>query len=180
MKKDFLEKTLEDIIFDAQDRIVERNFPFVLQRTVRQWKLPSQKRIDLFSFTLSDNAIQCRIFELKREELGLASLVQIISYYNELVTLLFPHFTNVSIECFLVGRTIAPELMLLKDNLVNIDLYSYRYDFDGIKFNHYPSAWTYTHEEILKQVKETEKSKQFYKELLRYQYPFLEKEISEL
>jgi len=53
MKSDFLEKTLENMIFNNPVQIEERDFPYLLKNTLSQFILPSKRKIDLFSFTIA-------------------------------------------------------------------------------------------------------------------------------
>jgi len=94
-----------------------------------------------------------------------------------LYNLLQPQFRDVSIEGFLVGNKISPELLVLKDNLINIDLYTYSYDHDGVHLKREPVLFGYDINDQTKFSKPTGISISFHKQLLQINYPTLKEEI---
>jgi hypothetical protein len=132
---DFLEKTLEDIIYQNRHFIVERGFPVPEDNMLRQVMLPSGTRMDLFAYDILDeNSIRCTIYELKKGEINIDSLIQISAYHFEVRGLLQPHFQNILIEKILVGSCWSPEFYAVFNALSDTFVYIYEYLIDGIQF----------------------------------------------
>jgi len=153
MPNDFLEKTLEDIIFENKESISERGFPFLLDNTLRQFALPSGKKIDLFSYSISENSLCCKIFELKRECLKVAHVLQVLDYSNEIFFMTHPSFENVSIERFIVGNDIDSSTVAVVEDIHNLETYLYKFLYNGLYFKKYASKWEFEPEVLNKMIK---------------------------
>lgn len=136
---DFLEKTLEDIIYQNRHFIADRGFMMPEPNMIRQFILPSGMRMDLFSYDIKDdNTINCTIFELKKGEINISALVQVSAYYYEIRGLLEAHFQNINITQVLVGSSWSSEFYSVFEHLSNIKVFIYEYLIDGIKFELLP------------------------------------------
>src|SRR5579871_3922858 len=102
---DFLEKTLEDIIYDHKEIIHERGFSKFYKNTERQFRLPNGQIIDLFTFEIMDDILYFKIIELKRLELNLSSIWQIYSYFQFIWEQCVNRYKDVKYELILAGRT---------------------------------------------------------------------------
>ena len=134
MKNDFLEKTLEDIIFENKDVISERGFPSLYKNTERQYQINS-KRIDLFSYEEVDNVFYFKIFELKRDVVHPDAFHQIADYFWQIgVSLKDKGYTDCKYELYLIGNDFHSDLFNYCFISEFLHLYQYKYDYDGIKF----------------------------------------------
>jgi hypothetical protein len=55
MTPDFFEETLESIIYEEKEECVKRGFPALYKHTVRQYILPSGRKIDLLTFEFEED-----------------------------------------------------------------------------------------------------------------------------
>jgi hypothetical protein len=131
---DFLEKNLEDLIFENRTTVEQRGFPALHPVLCRQFRLPSNKCIDLLSYKVENDILYASIFELKREKLGIESLLQVFGYGSEFLINSSPHFKRVELEMNLVGLDYSPELGLMLQQLLPVDLYLYKYTYNGLFF----------------------------------------------
>jgi hypothetical protein len=131
---DFLERNLEDLIFENKSNIEQRGFPTLRDTLCRQFRLPSNKCIDLLSYSVEDNTLYASIFELKREKLGIQSLLQLLGYGSEFLVNASPHFKRVELEMALVGLDYDKELGLMLQQMLPVDLYLYKYTYNGLFF----------------------------------------------
>lgn len=168
---DFTEKTLEEIIFENRDKVSERGFPFFLKNSIRQFILPSGLKVDLFSFEINEDSICCRVFELKKENLDTDSLCQLLRYCTEIYSLLIPHFTNISIDKFLIGKKVCDDLSLLHLHLVDVELYTYTYNFDGVFFHKHITMLEVSIEQLKKTFMPNDKSINFAERLTTLKNP---------
>ncbi len=134
MPKDFLEKTLEDIIMENKEIISSKGFPQLYKRTIRQLRLPKGGIIDIFSYEIRNGVLYGKIFELKRQEMTVDSYKQICSYHYELLMNTLSHFTEVNIELYLVGHDVSEELFTIMAAGTNVKVLFYRYPINGIEF----------------------------------------------
>jgi len=150
---DFLEKTLEDIIYENQDTIHERGFPALHNNTYRQFPLPSGRFIDLLSFTIEKNVIYISLFELKKENLNIDSLLQLLSYGSEVRVLCSPHFSRVEMDMVLIGSDYDEKIGALLAEMLPVEIYLYKYLINGIFFKRMQSTYELMdHEEIKKTI----------------------------
>lgn len=148
MDSNTYEATLENMIMDNIGFCQLRGFPEVYNKTNRQFRLPTGKICDLFSYELNNNSLNCKIFELKRGELGVSALLQVIEYGIDAAKYSSWSFENVNIELYLIGSEINDEMLNLIGWGVNVKVLTYEYRFDGIHFqpltvpgNYPPPYW---------------------------------------
>lgn len=132
--KDFLEKNLEDIIMDNKDIIHEKGFEPLLSRTFRQYKLPSNKIIDIVSAEPNGDELLLHIIELKKDDTTLATLIQAYGYLSELLTILSEGFKTVYCKVILVGKD-AKDIPIMDFLAIPTEIYTYKYGINGIMFN---------------------------------------------
>jgi hypothetical protein len=135
MPSDFLEKTLETIIYENYRILQSRGLDLNYRHIDKQFKLPSGKIIDLINWQVDENEISLSIIELKKDICSDAALWQLLEYVHEIIYHLTGHFDKISYTAILIGDSIGynvETLLLLKFPLLKI--YSYQYNFDGITF----------------------------------------------
>lgn len=131
---DFLEKNLEDIIYDNQNDISKRGFNEILQITERQFRLPSGKIIDLLTLDIVGDVLCVNIIELKKGVIDSAAFFQGLNYYNEFLSIVLGCFADVKAELILVGNSATQEIRDLLPLNAPVVPYLYKYDYDGIYF----------------------------------------------
>lgn len=134
MPSDFLEKTLEEMVFFNQEEAINRGFPEFYKNTKNQFRLPSGKIIDIFSFEIIDDVFYCKIFELKRDQINIQTAYQAIGYGREVAKLTGSYYKSKDIQLYLVGSDMDTEFFNLSSWGANFHAYVYQYKIDGIKF----------------------------------------------
>lgn len=134
MPTDFLEKTLEDIIFENRHRIHERGFPSFFKNAQRQYRLPSGKIIDILTWEVRGDVLHAKVIELKKDNNGESAFWQAIDYCGELFMAVFHEFTNIYIQPIICTNYLSnniENLMYIRSNVVAV---SYKYEYGGIAF----------------------------------------------
>lgn len=129
-----MEQTLEDIIMDNQELVVKRGFPLFYENVIRQFRLPSGKICDIVTFQVVNDEINCKIFELKKGELGIGALTQLLEYGAEFCKYASWAFKAVDIEIILIGNDISYDLFNMYLWGLNISIVTFDYKIDGIHF----------------------------------------------
>lgn len=137
------ESTLEDMVINNIEFVRSRGFPEVYDKTNHQVSLPNGKICDIVSYEVIGGCLSCKIFELKRGELTIAALSQLIDYGSELAKYSFFTFEEVKIELYLVGSDISSELLALCAWGIDIKIVLFDYKVDGIHFEEWPSRGVY-------------------------------------
>lgn len=133
MPNDFLEKTLEDIIFENKSTIFLRGIPEFLKRTFRQFILPSGKKIDIISFEILEEELFVQIWELKRDVINIDAICQAYDYLWEFMGAVHD-FKKINSEIILIGKQYNP-ISIMSDIKSKISIFTYSYGMDGITFN---------------------------------------------
>ncbi len=134
MPSSFLEKTLEDIIFENRDVIHTYGVPRLRHNTYRQFYLPSGKKLDIVSFSYYNKCLWFDIWELKRDIVDFTTFNQAYGYYKELKALLAPKFEKCEFSMVLIGKT-AQNMSFLDDFNIRTHAYTYDYGINGINFS---------------------------------------------
>lgn len=152
----FLEKDLEDIIFDTDNQILcSRGLP-IRGKKFRQLRIGNYGVADIVSYrkkySFDEDApyIVIDIWELKKGEINIETLLQALKYCKGIMRYLWRYrgFYSFNININLVGRSIDTRrsFIYLTDligvesgegcecRLTEISYYTYEYDFDGISF----------------------------------------------
>ena len=159
---DFLEKNLEDIIFESDKESLRKRGLWCYGKFKRQLKIGNYGIADLVlfekSFTESfyvDGTIKpflnITIFELKREKIGISAFLQSISYAKGIQDYLdkYKPYIEYTINIKLIGNSIDTtgsfcyitslfsfynEDIVHNSCISNINFYTYEYKLDGIYF----------------------------------------------
>jgi len=148
---DFLEKNLEQIIYEnaitneGRKKLWERGLP-MSGKVFRQVPLGSYGRLDLLTVSVEKSAsvwkpwVHITIYELKQGCIGPDALMQAGRYAKAIERYLTHKRYNlldrqIVYSLRLIGSHIEmSDFCLLCDSLVNVELYTYTYDIDGISF----------------------------------------------
>lgn len=133
MPSDFLEKTLEDIIFDNRHCIHNHGLPKFRKTIFRQFVLPSGKKLDIFSYDLIDGHIVIDIYELKRNAINTDAICQAYNYFMEVNGFIAGKFKSIDIHIIMIGRYYDPVMIFEKMNLP-FSVYTYDYKLNGMTF----------------------------------------------
>lgn len=134
MPNDFLEKTLEDIVFENRASIHERGLERFKSKAFRQVILPSGKRIDILGFDVHDGNLKYDLYELKREHITIDSVCQAYNYVEEINHLIRGSFKSCEASIIMIGKKYEP-LSILKAVSIPVYVYTYDYKVDGIWFD---------------------------------------------
>ena len=164
---DFLEKNLEEIIFfasqseDGRKKLSERGLD-INGRMFRQVDLGSYGRIDLLSVELCRSKhsglwiLYLEVYELKRNIINTSALIQGCRYLTgikELIRYLRGKFKDFDDKIFLETSLILigdsfdsqSDFSFLYNELHdNIQVYTFKYDLDGITFEYVDKLWIQT------------------------------------
>jgi len=134
MPNDFLEKTVETLIFENK-RDIERYGLCKFRSTVfRQLILPSGKKLDIFAFDLVDGHIYIDIYELKLECINTDAVAQAYNYLVEIADLIKGDFKSYDFHIIMIGKRYEPIPIFEKMNFP-YSVYTYDYQIDGMRFN---------------------------------------------
>lgn len=152
----FLEKDLEEIIFNADKEALSGKGLHIEGKLFRQKRIGNYGIADLISVKresaymgYTDAYLNIDIYELKQGAISVSALLQGIRYAKGVQRYLNTRrFSEFVINLILIGDRIdfESDLIYLTDLigggaevergcLLNIDFFTYSYDFDGIKFN---------------------------------------------
>lgn len=133
--ENFIEKTIEEIIFENRDRIHEKGLENVFYKNAeRQFYLPSGKEIDILTWEVEGDEIKVSIIELKKDAINEAAYWQIFGYYDELIGICFTNFKKFHFTLVLIGSSVCLNVNLACGLTNKVNVYKYSYNFDGIRF----------------------------------------------
>jgi hypothetical protein len=160
----FLEKDLEQIIYEADKDALRRKGLYISGKLLRQLRIGNYGIADLVEFNRPffhegyNNMVKgvVRVYELKQNNISVSAFLQAIGYVKGIKTYLekrgYENYFN--FEIVLIGKDIdkKSEFIFLTDIIsANIDddklfgslggkfalsFYTYSYDLNGISFNH--------------------------------------------
>jgi len=137
----FLEKNLEDIIFDTPNEKLQERGLDIYGIKKRQVSIGSYGICDMITIFRIKNAFFVRVYELKKDFINVDTLLQAVKYKRGIVRYFEKHLKekgwSINIDIVLIGRKIDTEgsFCFLAD-YAGFDFYTYDYDFDGISFNY--------------------------------------------
>lgn len=131
-----LEKTIESWIYNNPQKCVEKGFPKFYKNIQNQYRLPSSKRIDIFTWEVREDALFFKIIELKRGEYGTSALSQAAEYLFEVLVQCLGHFSEIKYEIVLVGTEMDCSLDKVALVCTNVCFCRYLYDMDGVSFTY--------------------------------------------
>ena len=142
MENDFLEKTLEDIVFENKFNIKERGFPMFYENLDRQVYTKNGKIMDLVNFEEKDGVYYFTIYELKKGKIDFSAYSQVLSYYFEEVIRVKSLFKNFKVNLVLIGNSYEENVLIACAASDIIDVYIYKYDYNGIIFEKMTKGFT--------------------------------------
>jgi RecB family endonuclease NucS len=135
MPNDFFEKTLETIIMENQDIVVEKGFPAFYKHTHRQFILPNGCKLDILSYEITADAVlKCKIIELKRATCDLQALMQVLNYAKIFYQLTINYFNDVEIIPIVVGSETSEFISTMMAWGLKVNQVNYEYTVNGISF----------------------------------------------
>jgi len=140
----FLEKNLEDIIFENKELLSDRGLVNIFYKnTKRQVIMPFGRKIDMLTWGIVDDVIYARIIELKKDCVGYNALYQSVQCYIDFIATISGYFKDYKIEIVLIGDCVSGDI---KDIGCTSDLFrffDYTYKLDGIYFREYHQNCSY-------------------------------------
>lgn len=154
----FLEKNLEDIIYDTDNKFLnERGLP-ISGKKYRQFRLGGYGVADLITVNKTTYVYDHKyeddmptihrhtditIYELKKENIQLNALLQCVGYAKGVarflnhLDILNKYEDSINIRIVLIGKNIdtSDNFCYIPDVFHNVSFYTYDYQFDGISFN---------------------------------------------
>jgi len=141
----FLEKDLESIIFETENSILNSKGLPISGKKSRQKKIGNYGRLDLMTSEIFDDNVKLTIYELKKEKIDDSSIIQCLNYCAGVKNHL--EFLNYDVDKYIIKPVIiGKEVDIMSELLLSIDLirdfngdklidiYTYQYNADGIKF----------------------------------------------
>jgi len=152
---DFLEKDLEEIIFNADSEALEEKGLQVNGKRFRQLRIGNYGIADMVTFDKSmgnEDKIGyiITVYELKKDKIGISAFLQAVNYVRGIKSYLLSRNSKipVSFAIVLVGRSLDKDgsLCFLTDliysgqnfrkELSSLEFYTYSYCIDGIEFSY--------------------------------------------
>lgn len=149
---EFLEKDLEDIIWEAYQSedgkygLFDKGLP-ISSKMYRQVNLGDYGILDLMTVSINPNYVRIAIYELKRDIVDISTMAQaarygtgINKYIEERCNI---HNRSISLEFFLIGKTIdrKSDFVFLYSNSPYFKIYLYKYGLNGIHFKYQQKNW---------------------------------------
>lgn len=159
----FLEKDLEEIIFNADKKMLEERGLQLQGKLLRQKRIGNYGLADLIEITkpfyhpIYEQKIKglINVIELKKERVSVSSFFQALSYVKGIQSFLEKHkpdFENhFNYKITLIGRTLDCESSLAympefchtdfyedfvgMENKLNVQIFTYKFDINGLSFN---------------------------------------------
>ncbi len=138
----FLEKNLEDIIFETDNELLEHRGLDISGIKRRQVRIGNYGICDLVTVERIPrfDTLQITVYELKKDVINISTFLQGIKYCKG-IKRYFNNRGSVIINLALVGYEVdrtnhfvfVPDVVSSED--FNLSLYTYNYSFDGLKFN---------------------------------------------
>lgn len=130
---DFLERTLEDIVFNNRREIHLYGLPKFKNTAFRQVILPSGRKIDILGFEINNGHLDFDIYELKKDIINIDSVCQAFNYFEEIKGLIRGHFKSWSASIIMVGKRYEP-ISVLEGMNIPVNVFTYEYELNGISF----------------------------------------------
>lgn len=135
----FLEKNLEDIVFETpNDKLHERGF-FLFGEKKRQVRIGNYGIADIITYFRRENKMFINVLELKKDKVSIETLLQAVNYVKGIKRYLDRRACSfdISIRITLIGKEVdnSNSFCYFPDIFNNIDVFTYEYQFDGIFFH---------------------------------------------
>lgn len=150
---EFLEKDLEQIIYDADRELLSERGLKISGVAKRQLRIGNYGVADLVTFDKKycpwgDPYIDVTVYEFKKDQIGISTFLQSVNYVKGITTFFEERsiFTNARFNIVLVGKSLDTESSFIyltdlftaytRDEQVvsSLKFYTYSYAVDGIKF----------------------------------------------
>ena len=146
----FLEKDLEDIIFNSSVEELSSRGLYVPKKRIRQLRIGNYGRCDIAAISRPlyltdyghDGKLDVYLYELKKDKINQESIIQCLRYMKGVDSYIrqSKYRCNYFINGYVIGREIDVNTDLLYlpslvcSDLFDLSFYSYEYNIDGIKF----------------------------------------------
>ena len=134
----FLEKNLEEIVFETPNELLHSRGLFIYGQKKRQVRIGNYGIADIITWYRYDNELNVSIIELKKDNISVGTLLQAMNYVRG-VQMYFnrrrwPFPINFTIT--LIGREldVNGSFCFFPDIIPFLKIYTYDYNFDGISF----------------------------------------------
>jgi len=150
----FLEKDLEQIIFETDNELLQEKELYISGNKTRQLRIGNYGIADLVTFEKAHyypknehgggfyvEDINITIYELKQNKINLSSFMQAVRYAKGIKRYMemreFKH--DYKLHICLIGKEIDlnSDFIYLADFIDNLTLITYSYEFDGISFKYH-------------------------------------------
>lgn len=133
---EFLEKDLEQIIWETDKEALLDKGLYVNGKLFRQLKIGRYGIADLVSFERKNFCIHFTVYELKKDNIGIAAFMQAYSYVKGLVEYLEMRGFLSTFEVVLIGKKLdmSGSFCYLTDLIPQLSFYTYHIDINGLQF----------------------------------------------
>lgn len=156
---DFLEKDLEDIIWDSSQIKEERELLAIRGLDIsgklyRQVKLGEYGILDLMSIAIYNSCIEVTIYELKKDEINFLTMMQASRYGTAIREYIGIEYYNlnrpVNIKFVLIGKSVdlKSDFIFLYNHSDNFTIKLYTYALDGLRFSTISKGYTLSDEDF--------------------------------
>lgn len=136
----FLEKDLEDIIYNTNNQTLNLVGLPIRGKKLRQVRIGNYGIADLITIERQSylERVVVTVYELKKDNIDINSFLQAVRYARGIQSW-FPNNKkyDLKISLCIIGKSVSVEsdFIYLPSILPNLNMFTYSYDFDGIKFN---------------------------------------------
>jgi len=145
----FLEKDLEDIIFEAlqteegRSELLIKGFPYVADNPIvhRQFRIQGYGIADLIIVTENNGKYFIKIIELKKDKIGISAVEQICTYKNGIDNILINLLQvpiediDIDIQLILIGEDIKQgNFIYVTEQIQNLSIFKFKISLSGLNF----------------------------------------------
>ena len=135
----FLERDLEDIIFETENELLSSRGLEIYGKKIRQKSLLPYGIADLISYRRFDGSLIIQIIELKKDLIGVDALLQAVGYARAIDRYLKARNFNFKywFDIVLIGYKIdiKSNFCYISSVFPNVKTYTYKIGFDGVTFD---------------------------------------------
>ena len=148
----FLEKDLEDIVFNTDTDLLQKRGLDIHGKRYRQLRIGNYGIADIVTvkkvsqpvfrngeLLFMDRTLKIEVYELKQNEISINTFMQAIRYcagINDYISRFRNKIFEIDFSICLIGRSLTGgDFCYTPDFLHNLRMFTYDYDFDGIVFN---------------------------------------------
>lgn len=136
----FLEKDLEQIIYETPNNVLKEKGLHIRGRKLRQVKIGNYGVADLITYDRDGKFVNVKIYELKKDKIGISAYLQAMGYQRGVKNYLNKRFADIHvyISIALIGRCLdtSGNFCYVTD-FSPCKFYTYDYDFDGLTFKNH-------------------------------------------